>query len=102
MFEARPGRGAVDNSLVITERIKSTTFPMTLPSQAEPINTRASSKDPMTGQILTYIPSSVPPFSSKPDQTPVGAEHQPQVREHIVPPVGVGHILGEELLFLQT
>ena len=54
MFEARHGGGAVANSLMITEGMISTTFPMTLPSLAEPISTRTSSKDPMTGQILTY------------------------------------------------
>ena len=95
MYEARHGMGALDNSLVITEGIISTTFPMTIPSQTEPISTRASSKDPMTGQILTYTLSSVPPFPSQPGQTPVGAEHQPQVGKNTVSPVGAGHILGE-------
>ena len=38
MFEARHGRGAVDNSLVISEGMSSTTFPMTAPSQAGPHN----------------------------------------------------------------
>ena len=48
MFEARHCRGVVDNSSVITEGMISTTFPMIIPSQAEPISTRASSKDLMT------------------------------------------------------
>ena len=94
MFEARHGRRAVDNSLLMTKGMTSTTFPMTLPSQADPTSTGASSKEPMTGQILTYTPSRVSPFPSQPGHTPVGVEHQPQ-RENTVPPVGVGHILGE-------
>ena len=32
MFEARHGRGAVDNSLAISEGKRSTSFPMTIPS----------------------------------------------------------------------
>ena len=79
MFEARNGRGAVDNSLVTTGGMVPTTFSITLPSQAEPVSIGASNKDPMTRQIPTYTPSSVPPFSSQPDQTPVGEEYQPQV-----------------------
>ena len=68
---------------------------MTLSSQAEPVSIRASNKDPTTRQIPTYTPSSVPPLSSQPDQTPIGEEYQPQVKENTVPPVGVGHLLGE-------
>ena len=68
---------------------------MTLPSQAEPVSIRASHKDPMTRQIPTYTPSSVPQFSSQPGQTLLGEEYQPQVEENTVPPVDVGHILGE-------
>ena len=49
----------------------------------------------MTRQIPKYIPSSVPLFSSQPDQTPIGEEYQSQVEENTVPPVGVGHMLGE-------
>ena len=84
MFEARHGRGAVDNSLVTTGAMVSTTFPMTLPSQAEPVGISAPNKDPITRQILIYTPSSVPPFSSQPDQTPLGEESQPQVEENTV------------------
>ena len=80
MFEARHGRGAVDNNLVTTGGMVSATFPMTLPSQTEPVHIRASNKDPMTRQIPTYTPSSIPPLSSQPDQTPV-IEYQPQVEE---------------------
>ena len=72
----------------------STTFPMTLPSQAEPVSIRASNKDPMTRQIPAYTSSSVPPLSSHPDPTPIGEEYQPQV-EDTVPPVGMGHMLEE-------
>ena len=49
----------------------------------------------MTRQIPTYTTSGVPSLSSQPDQTPIGDEYQPQVEEDTVPPVGVGHILGE-------
>ena len=95
MFEARHGRGAVDNKLVTTGQRVSTTFPMTLPTQAKPVSIRASNKDPMTRHIPTYTPSGVPSLSSQPDQTPVGEGYQPQVEEDTAPPVGVEHILGE-------
>ena len=95
MFEARHGTGAVDSSLVTTEGMVSTTFPMTLPPQAEPVSISVSNKDPMTRQIPTYTASSATPFSSQPDQTQLGEEYQPQMEENIVSPVGVGHILGE-------
>ena len=58
MIEARHCRGAVDNNLVTTGGMVSATFPMTLPSQAEPISIRESNQDPMTRQIPTYTPSS--------------------------------------------
>ena len=54
MFKARHGRGAVDNNLVTTGGMVTITFPMTLPSQAEPISIRASNKDPKTRQIPMY------------------------------------------------
>ena len=57
MFEARHGRGAVDNNVVTTGGMVSTTFPMILLSQAEPVSIRASNKDPMTRQIPTYTPT---------------------------------------------
>ena len=95
MFDARNGRGAVDNNLVTTGGMVSTTFPMILPSQAEPVSIRPSNKVPMTRQIPTYTPSSVPPLSSQPDQTPIGEEYQPQVEEDTLPPAGVGHTLCE-------
>ena len=80
IFETRHGRGAVDNNLVTTGGMVSTTFPMTLPSQTEPVSIRGSNKDPMTRQVPTYTPSSVPPLSSQPDKTPV-IEYQPKVEE---------------------
>ena len=50
----------------------------------------------MTRQIPTYTPSSVPPFSSQPGQTPIGEEYQPQVEEDTVTPMQCAvHILGE-------
>ena len=53
MFEARHGRGPVKNNLVITGGMVSTTFPMILPSQTEPVSIRAFNKDPNTIQIPT-------------------------------------------------
>ena len=49
----------------------------------------------MTRQMPTYMPNSVPPFSSQPDKTPLGEEYQSQVEENTVPPVDVGHTVGE-------
>ena len=56
MFEARHGRGAVDNNLMTTSGMVSTTFPITLPSQAESVSIGATNKDSMTRQIPTYTP----------------------------------------------
>ena len=80
MFEARHGKGAVKNSLAISKGIRSTTFPMTIPSQAGSITKRAPGRDPMTRQIPTYTPSSVLTSSSEPGQIPLGTEHQLQMR----------------------
>ena len=76
----RPDMGTVDNNLVTTGGMVSTTFPMTLPSQTEPVSIRGSNKDPMTRQVPTYVPSSVPPLSSQPNETRV-IEYQPKVEE---------------------
>ena len=95
MFEARHGRGAVDNNLMTTGGMVSTTLPITLPTEAESVSIRATNKDPVTRQIPIYTPSGVPSLSSQPDQTPIGEDNQPQVEEDAAPPVGVGHILGE-------
>ena len=54
MFEARHGRGAVDNNLMTTSGMVSTTFSITLPTQTKSVGIRATNKDPMTRQIPTY------------------------------------------------
>ena len=95
MFEARCGRGAVDNNLMTTEGLVSTTFPIILPTQTEAVSIRVTIKDPMTRQIPRHIPSGAPSLSSQPDQTLVGKEYIPQMRDDASPPAGVGHILGE-------
>ena len=87
LFEARHGRVAVDNNLMTTGGMVSTTFPINLLTQTESISIRATYKDPMTRQIPIYTPRGVPSLFSQPDQTPIGEENQPQ---------------GKELLFLQT
>ena len=73
----------------------STTFLITVPTQTESVSVRATNKGPMTRQTSKHIPSGVQSLSSQPNQTPVGEEYQPPVEEDVVPPVGVGHILGE-------
>ena len=45
MFEARHGRGAVNNNLMATGGMVSTTFPITVPTQAESVGIRATNKD---------------------------------------------------------
>ena len=95
MFEARHGRGAINNNFIATGGMLSTTFPITVPTQAESLSIRATNKDPMTTQISEHIPSGVQSLCSQADQTPAGEEYQPPVKEDVVPPVGVGHILGE-------
>ena len=95
MFEARHGRAAVNNNLMATSGMVTTTFPITLPTQAESVSIRATHKDPMTRQISKHIPSGVQSLSSQPDQSPAGEEYQPPVEEDVVPPADVGHILGE-------
>ena len=59
MFEARHGRGAVDNNLMATSGRVFTTFPITVPTQAESVSIRTNNKDPITRQISKHIPSGV-------------------------------------------
>ena len=94
LFEANHGRGAVDNNLMATGGMVSTTFPITVPTQAESVSMRATNMDPMTRQLSKQTPAGVQSLFSQTDQTPVGEEYQPLVED--IPPVGVGHILGEE------
>ena len=51
MFEARHGKGAVNNNLMATSVMVSTTFPITVPAQAVSVSIRATHKDPMTSKI---------------------------------------------------
>ena len=95
MFEARHGKEAVNNNLMTTSGMVSTTFPIILHTQTESVSIRAMNKDPMTRQMSTYTPGGVQSLSSQPNQTPIGEEYQPQVGENAAPPVGVGHILGD-------
>ena len=67
MFEVRHGKGAVDNNLMTSGGMVSTTFPMILPTQTKSVSIRATNKDLMTRQIPTYTPSGVPSLSSQPD-----------------------------------
>ena len=48
MFEAIHGRGAVDNNLMATGGMVSTTFPIIVPTQAESVRIRVTNKSPMT------------------------------------------------------
>ena len=45
MFEARHGRGAVDN-LMATSGMVSTTIPITVPTQAESVSIRVTDEGP--------------------------------------------------------
>ena len=52
-------------------------------------------KNPITRSISKYTPCGVQSHSSQQDQAPTEVEYQSPVEHDVVPPVGVGHILGE-------
>ena len=51
MFEARHGRGAVNNNLMAIGGMVTTTFPIAVPTQAESVSRRETNEDPMTRKI---------------------------------------------------
>ena len=91
MFEAKHGRGAIDNMTITGEKVSVTSTVM-VPT---PVISIGVAENPMTGAISKHIPSSEYLVPSQKGQASVEEEYQSQAEHDIVPPVGVGHILGE-------
>ena len=91
MFEARHGRGAIDNMTVTGEKV-SVTSPIMVPTPAVCMSLTMNS---MTGSVSKHTPSGVYSLSSQQGQASVEEEYQSPAEHDVVPPVGVGHILGE-------
>ena len=91
MFKARHGRGAIDNVIAPSEMV-SATSPIMVPTPA--VSMRVT-KNPITRTMSKYTPSGVQSYSSQQGQAPTEEEYQSPVEHDVVPPVGVGHTLGE-------
>ena len=95
MFEARHGRGAIDNMTVASEKV-SVTSPVMVPTPAISMDV---TENPMTGSVSKHTPSGVCSLSSQQGQASVKEEYQSPAEHDVVPPVGSGHILGEGAAF---
>ena len=90
-YEARHGRGAIDNVTITGEKV-SPTSPVMVPTTAtsmgvtENIITRARPK---------HTSSSGYPLPDQKGQASVEEEYQSQAEHNVVSSVGAGHILGE-------
>ena len=89
-FEARYGRGAIDNMTVTGVKV-SVTSPVMVPT---PATSRGVTENPMTRTVSKHTPSGVYSLSSQQCQASVEEEYQSPAKHDVVPPVGVGHILG--------
>ena len=91
MFKARYGRGAISNMTVTGEKV-SATSPVMVPT---PSTSRGVTENPMTGTVSKHTPSGVYSLPSQQGQASMEEEYQSPAKHDVVPPVGVGHILGE-------
>ena len=91
MFEARHGRGAIDDMTTTGEK-PSVTSSIMVPTPAVSMSV---TKNPMTGSVPKHTPSGVYSLSSQQGQASVEEEYQSPAEHDVVPPVGVGYILGE-------
>ena len=84
MFEARHGRGAIDNVIATGETV-SATSPILVPT---PSVSMRITKNPITRSMSKYTPSGVHSHSSQQDQAAAEEEYQSPVEHDVVPPVG--------------
>ena len=96
LFEARHGRGAIDNVTITGEKV-SVTSPVMVPMLATNMGVAENS---VTGPRPKHTPGSGYPLPSQKGQASVQEEYQSPAEHDVVPPVGVGHILGEGGLYI--
>ena len=91
LFEARPGRGAIDRVPISGERVPANS-PVMIPISTTSLG---MTDNIMTGIRLKHTPDSeyLPPSQRGPYS--VGREYQSSTEHRVVSPVGTGHILGE-------
>ena len=98
MFKARHGRGAIDNMTVTGGKV-SVTSPVMVPT---PAAYKGVTENSMPGAVTKHTSSGEYSLPSQKGQASVEGEYQFPAEHDVVPPVGAGHILGKEPLFLQT
>ena len=91
LFEARYGRGAVDN-VTITGKKVSATSPVMVPTSATNMGV---TENTVTGARPKHTHSSGYPLASQKGQASVEEEYRSSSEYDDVTPVGTGHILGE-------
>ena len=97
LFEARHGRGAMDNMTTTGEKV-SVTSPVMVPTSATSMGVTENS---VTGERTKHTPGSGYPLPSQKGQDSVEEEYRSPAEYDAVTPVGVGHILGEGLQYSQ-
>ena len=91
MFEARHGRGTIDNMTVANEKV-SVTSPVMVPT---PAITMGVTENLITESVSKHIPSGVYSLSNQQGQASAEEVYHFPAEHDVIPPVGVGHILGE-------
>ena len=91
MFKARHGKGAIDNMTVTGEKISFTSPVIIL----TPAVCMSVTENPMPGTLSKHTPSGVYSLPSQQGQASVGESYHFSAQHDVIPPVGVGHILGE-------
>ena len=91
MFKARHGREAIDNMTVTGGKV-SVTSPVMVPT---PAVCTSVTENPMTGTVSKHTPSGVYSLPSQQGQMSVEEAYHFPTEHDVIPPVGVGYILGE-------
>ena len=91
LFEARHGRGSIDNVIVTGEKVPATS-PVVIQTLA---TSKGVTENIMTGERPKHTPDSGYPLPSQKGQASVEEEYQSPAEHNVISPVGAGHILGE-------
>ena len=91
MFKARHSGGAIDNMTVTGGKVSVTSSVM-VPT---PAVCMSLTENPMTGTVSKHTHSGKYSLPNQQGQASVEGEYQSPAEHDVVPPVGVGHILGE-------
>ena len=91
MFEARHGRGAIDNMTATGGKV-SVTSPVMVPT---PAICMSVTENLTSGTVSKHTPSGANSLPSQQGQASVEEKYHFPTEHDVIPPVGVGHILGE-------